>query len=144
MSTEANEEFVRRFYAEVFDPGNLDRVEEMIAPDFVNHAQPPESPHGPEGIKQVITMLRTAFPDQRTTIEDVIAKGDKVVIRATYSGTHQGPFMGIPPTGKSFKQSQIHIIRMEDGKAVEHWAVRDDLGMMQQLGVIPAPARATA
>ena len=83
-------------------------------------------------------MLRTAFPDLHYDTEELIAEDDKVVARTTMRGTHTGPFLGIPPTGRRFEQQQIHILRFVDGKAVEHRAVRDDLGMLQQLGVIPA------
>lgn len=86
--------------------------------------------------------LRTAIPDLHYTIEDVIAEGDTVAGRVTMSGTHHGPYMGIPPTGRSFRVAEMHFVRFRDGKGIEHRAVRDDLGMMRQLGVIPAPANA--
>jgi len=142
MSTEANKAIVRRIYEEIFNKRNLALVDELTAPDSINHEAPPGvAPTGPEGIKQVVQMLTSAFPDHHMTIEDMVAEGDKVVVRTTFSGTHQGAFMGIPPTSKRFSQSQIHIVRVVDGKVTEHQAVRDDLGMMQQLGVIPSPGR---
>jgi predicted ester cyclase len=87
-----------------------------------------------------VTWLSAAFPDMHMAVDDVLAEGDKVVLQTTMSGTHQGPFMGITPTGRRFAQRQVHFLRIVDGKAVEHWAVRDDLGFMQQLGAAPAPA----
>jgi predicted ester cyclase len=89
-------------------------------------------------------MLRKAFPDIRYDVEELFAQDDKVAARTLLRGTHQGMFMGIPPTGRPVVQEQIHILRFVDGKIVEHRAVRDDLGMLQQLGVIPAPAQAEA
>jgi predicted ester cyclase len=86
-------------------------------------------------------MLTTAFPDHRIDIVDMVAEGDKVVMRITFSGTHQGSYMGIAPTGKHFTMELINITRVVNGKAVEHWGVRDDLGMLQQLGVIPTQVR---
>jgi predicted ester cyclase len=82
-------------------------------------------------------MLRTAFPDLQFTIEELVAEGGTVAGRLTMSGTHEGPLMGTPPTGRFVRQDQMHLVRFRDGKAVEHWGVRDELGMMRQLGVIP-------
>ncbi len=89
-------------------------------------------------------MLRTAFPDLHFTIEELVAEGDTVAGRLTMSGTHQGPLMGIPPTGRSVRQDHMHFVRFRDGKAIEHWGVRDELGMMQQLGVITLPRQSDA
>ncbi len=141
MSLEENKAIVRRMYEEILNKGNLALADEIIAFDAFSHqpAAPPESLPGPEGVKRVVKMLQSAFPDQHTTIEEMIAEGDKVVMRGTLSGTHKGNFLGIPPTGKHFTMTQIHILRLVDGKVTEHWVNRDDLGMMQQLGVIPVP-----
>ncbi len=141
MSTEANKAFVRRFFEELFNQRHLALAGELLAPEAISHAAPAGTADGPEGVKQVVTMLSSAFPDQHTTIEDVIAEGDKVVVSATFSGTHQGAFLGMPPTGKHFSQRQIHILRITDGKVAEHWAVMDDLAMLRQLGMMPAPGR---
>jgi steroid delta-isomerase-like uncharacterized protein len=143
-STEAeNKAQIRRIYEEMFNQGNLVIADELIAPDFFNHAAPPGmNSRGPESMRQLITMLSTAFPDMYYTVEELVAEGDTVVTRVTVSGTHRGPFQDIPPTGRSIRQAQMHFIRFHDGKAVEHRAVRDDLGLMQQLGVIPVPADA--
>jgi len=142
MSPEENKAQYRRTFEEVFNQGNLAIADELVAPDFLNHEVPPGmNNRGAESTRQVVTMLRTAFPDLHFTIEEVMAEGDTVAGRVTMSGTHLGPFQGIPPTGRSFQQAHMHFVRFRDGKAVEHRAVRDDLGMMRQLGVIPAPAR---
>jgi steroid delta-isomerase-like uncharacterized protein len=145
MTTEENTVMFQRIWDELFNQRKLEVVDELFAPDFVNHVRlvqvretpPPPFPPGPAHMKQLVTTLTTAFPDSRFTVEDIIATGDKVVGRITWSGTHQGDFLGIPPTGKAFKVSHIQIYRFAGGKIVEHWAVRDDLGMLRQLGLIP-------
>jgi predicted ester cyclase len=140
MSTEQNKALLRRVMEEVFSRGNISLIDELFAPDFVEHeALPPGIPAGREGVKQLSTMLRRAFPDLKATIDDTIAEGDKVVARATWSGTHKGEFMGIAPTGKSVSFGVFDIVRIAGGKFVEHWGQMDNLSMMQQLGVIPAP-----
>jgi steroid delta-isomerase-like uncharacterized protein len=143
MSTtgEENKAQYRRTFEEMFNQGDLAIVDDLVAPDFLNHEVPPGmNNRGPESTRQVVRMLRTAFPDLHFTIEELVAEGDTVAGRVTMRGTHLGPFQGIPPTGRSFQQAHMHFVRFRDGKAIEHRAVRDDLGMMQQLGVIPVPA----
>jgi steroid delta-isomerase-like uncharacterized protein len=138
--TEVNAAQFRRTYEELFNQGNLAIADAVIAPDCINHAVPPGmNNRGPESLRQVVMMLRTAFPDLHYTIEELVAEGDTVAGRLTMSGTHQGPFMGIAPTGRAVQQAHMHFVRFVDGKAVEQRAVRDDLRLMQQLGVIPAP-----
>ncbi len=106
------------------------------------HASPPgEEIHGREGIEQFYGALRAAFPDLRITIEDQVAEGDRVVTRWTARGTHTGAFQGIPPTGKQGRMTGIDIDRIADGKVVECWVNSDDLGLLQQLGVIPTPGQ---
>ena len=140
MSVEINKAIVRRMYEEVFNRRNLALADELAAPESLSHEAPPGmAATGPEALRQVVQLLTTAFPDHHTTIEDLIAEGDKVVVRATFSGTHLGVLLGILPTGRPFTQQQIHIVRITDGKIAEHWAMRDDLVMMRQLGVIPGP-----
>jgi predicted ester cyclase len=140
MSTEQNKALFRRVMEEVFNRGNMSLIDELIAPDFVEHEEPPPGmPAGREGVKQLATMLHSAFPDITASIDDIIAEGDKVVARSTWSGTHKGEFMGIAPTGKSVSFGVFDIVRIAGGKFVEHWGMMDNLSMMQQLGVIPAP-----
>jgi predicted ester cyclase len=134
--SEENKAIMRRIYEEIFNEGKLELADELVAPEMVNNTAP-GSPRGPEPVKRLVGMLRGAFPDHHIAIDDMIAEGDKVVMLNTYSGTHEGEFMGIAPTGKRFVQRQVHVMRFADGKAIEHWGLRDDLGQLQQLGVVP-------
>jgi predicted ester cyclase len=140
-STEANKANIRRFYDEVFNKKNRAAINDFFDPNFVDHAAPPGLPGGIEGAKQTLTMYLTAFPDLHFTVEDLIAEGDKVVARITTRGTQQGAFMGIPPTGKQVTVTAIDINRIVGGKFVEHWLNIDTLGLLQQLGVVPAPGQ---
>ncbi|HSR33060.1 MAG TPA: ester cyclase [Anaerolineae bacterium] len=140
MSTEQNKEIVRQMVEEIFNRGNLSRADEFLAPDFIEREElPPGISRDREGVKQLTAMLRSAFPDFHATIDDMIAEGDKVVIRQTFSGTHKGEFMGVPPTGRSISIGVLDIIRIDGGKFVEHWGQMDNMGLMQQLGAIPEP-----
>lgn len=140
MSTEETKVQFRRTYEELFNQGNLHIADDLVTPDFLNHDAPPDQNRGPESMRTVVTMLRSAFSDLHFTIEELVAEGDTVVGCVTMSGTHQGSFMGIAPTGRTVRQEQMHFVRFRGSKGVEHRAIRDDLGMMRQLGVIPAPA----
>ena len=137
MSTEENKINNRRFYEEVWNGGNLAVIDELVAPNAIFH-DPTTTLHGPEGFKQYVTMYRTAFPDTHFTIEDEIAEGEKVVTRWTAHGTHKGVLQGIPPTGKQVAVTGVVINQLSNGKLVEGWSNFDALGMLQQLGVIPA------
>lgn len=142
MSTAQNKELVRQMVEKVFNQGNVSQADEFLAPDFAEREElPPGIPRDREGVKQLTTMLRNAFPDFKATIDDIVAEGDKVVIRQTWSGSHKGEFMGIPPTGRSISFGVIDIIRIADGKFVEHWGQMDSMSLMQQLGAIPAPVQ---
>jgi steroid delta-isomerase-like uncharacterized protein len=133
----------RRFLEEAFNSGNLDVVDELVAPEFVNHdAALPEPGVGIEAAKASITGYREAFPDLRLTIEQQLAEGEYVTTRWSARGTHQGNLMGMAPTGKQATVTGITIDRMVDGRFVESWTNWDTLGLMQQLGVIPALATA--
>jgi steroid delta-isomerase-like uncharacterized protein len=137
MSTEENKALVQRFYEEVLNKGNLGVIDELLSADVVDNSVAPGTVSGIEGAKQMIGMYRAAFPDIDVTIEDLIAEGDKVVSRYTLRGTQKGSFMGIAPTGKKITLTGIAVDRIFGGKCVEHWENFDQLGMMQQLGVIP-------
>ncbi len=139
MTEEKNKALNRRFVEEVINQGNLDVIEELLDPGAVDHAAPPGFATGREGAKQFAAMMRSAFPDLHLTIEDMIAEGDKVVMRSTWSGTHEGEFMGIPATGRRVTVSGIDISRVADGRMVEHWGQFDALGLMQQLGAVTPP-----
>jgi predicted ester cyclase len=144
MLVEANKIIVRRTFEEIFTQGNLALVDIWVAATFVNHAAPAEMLPGPESLKGHVVLLRTAFPDLHFRIEDLIADKERVAARVTFSGTHRGVFRGFPPTYKSFVQSQMHIIRFVEEQMAEHWAVRDDLGWMQQQGIVPAVSAASS
>ena len=128
---------VRRFYSLLSD-GDIDGFGAMLADDFVEHEETPGLAPTKDGVLAFFRMYRAAFPDLRMDPEDVLASGDKVVARVRATGTHQGEFMGLPPTGKRVDVQLIDIIRFdEDGLAREHWGVVDVMAMMQQLGVVP-------
>ena len=139
-SLEVNKTIVRRFIHEGVVGGNLAVIDELFAPDCVNHSAVPEARHGTEGVKRVVGFSRAAMPDQRWTNEMLIAEGDLVVIHGVREATWQADsFRGIPtPKGTPVAVELVHIFRVRDGKIVEHWAVRDDLGLMKQLGVVGA------
>lgn len=137
--SEENKALARRYNEEVWNNRNLDVIDELMADDMVDHALPPEIPPGPDGAKAFVGMYVNAFPDVKITIDDLVAEGDKVVTRWTATGRHEGELMGIPATGKQVTVTGIDITRYSGGKIVEHWGEFDQMGMMQQLGVVPAP-----
>ena len=140
MSTEQNKTVIRRLLEEVLNQGNMAALDELIHPDFVEReALPAGIPSTREGVDQFFALIRSGFPDMRVAIDDVVAEGDEVVVRSTWSGTHKGEFAGVPPTGKHVSFGVIDIVRIADGKIAEHWGQIDNLGLMQQLGAIPAP-----
>jgi steroid delta-isomerase-like uncharacterized protein len=140
MSTEENKALVQRLFEEVFNQKRLERADAFVAPDYLDHGAVPGQGPGLEGAKQQRwAMYFAAIPDLHTTIDDLAAEGDKVVVRYTVEGTQQGELLGIPPTGKRFRTSGICIYRLAEGKVAEVWEQMDMLGLMQQLGVIPAP-----
>jgi steroid delta-isomerase-like uncharacterized protein len=141
MGTHENKATVRSFIEEAFNKGNLAAVDELIADDYVGHAAGTEV-RGREGMKGLVATYRAAFPDYRCTIEDQIAEADKVVTRWTARGTQQGELMGISPTGKRVSLPGVAVDRLADGRLVETWLEADVLGMLRQLGVVPAPERA--
>jgi predicted ester cyclase len=137
-----NIRIVRRVLKELFDEGDLGATEELIHANFVNHEAPSNNPQGPEGLRETITWLHGLWGPMRAQIHDEICEGDKVVARVTMHGRHVGEFLGHGPTGKEFATKQIHIYRLQDGKAIEQWSVRDDLGQALQLGLFAAPEAA--
>lgn len=138
MSAEDNKALVRR-YRQAHSSNNLSALDDIVAADIVSHSSVPGVPAGLEGGKMVHMMFNAAFPDGTTTTDDLIAEGDKVVERFTFTGTNTGPFMGMPPTGKQVKTTGMSIFRIANGKIVEHWGENDALGTFQQLGIVPAP-----
>ncbi|MBI2267506.1 MAG: peroxiredoxin [Armatimonadetes bacterium] len=137
MSAEQNKTLARRVPEEVFNKGNLQLIDELFAPDFVDHWRMPGLAPGREGVQQIVTILRSAFPDLHYVVEHALAEEDKVVLRILCHGTHFGTFMGIPPTGKPVSWTETHLARCSGGKIVEHWSNIDEQGLMQQLGVAP-------
>ena len=139
--SELNKSIVKRVPEEITSQGKFELIDEIFAPNFVDHTFVPAFglPPGREGIRQFITMLRTGFPDIDIKVQDSFAEGDKVVVRNLSKGTHTGEFMGIAPTGEEATWTEIHIVRFEGRQIAEHWANVDQLGIMRQLGVIPTP-----
>lgn len=137
MSVEENKALVRRLVEEVWNKGNMAVADELLATDYVFHHPTGQDLHGSEKYKQLVGVVRSAFPDLHFTIDDVVAEGDKVVYRWSLSATHKGEFRGIQPTGKKVTIWAICIERIADGKFVEAWERYDTLGLMRQLGVIP-------
>jgi predicted ester cyclase len=131
---------VQRTY-DVLNDGNIVLVDELYARDFFNRTTPSGVAPTRDGYKLSVIALRTAFPDIHYTIDDLIESDDKFVTRVTASGTMRGEFAGVPPTGKHATWTEIHILRFTDELVVEHWGLVDQLGMMIQLDVIPAPGR---
>ena len=139
MSTEQNKALVRRWIEEVFVKSNWGLIDELVAPDFVQHDPAPGQAPGAEGLKQVAPGWRRALPDNWIEIVDMIAEGDKVAFRIHTGGTHQGEFKGIAPTGKRYDITETHIVRVSGGRIAEQWGPEDLLTLMQQLGVVPSP-----
>lgn len=145
MSIEENKALVLRLLQILNEHEDLDKLGDVCSATMADYAAPPGTPLDLSGYTQIMAMLRTAFPDIHYTVEDLIAEGDRVVVRGVMTGTHRGTFMDrIPATGNSIAMEAIHIFRVEDGKLVEHRAVRDDLTLFQQLGVIPRPQPASS
>ena len=143
VSAEENKALARRWFEDLFNTGNLEVTDEIIAPEHVNHDPTlPDIPTGPEGQKQIVNLYRGAFTNAHISVEDQLAEGDRVVTRWTGSGTHQGELMGVAPTGNQVRITGITINRVSGGKIVESWSNYDALGMMQQIGAIPEPGQA--
>ena len=138
MSPEENKAVVRRFVEEVFNHGHLAAVDQFLAAEYRDANALPGQEPGREGAKRAFSLYQEVFPDLQYTIEEMIAEGDTVVTRVTFRGTHRGAFLGIPPTNRQVNIPAVHITRLVEGTIREHWSVMDDLGLMQQLGVVSA------
>jgi steroid delta-isomerase-like uncharacterized protein len=136
MSTETNKRLADRVWEEVWRQGDLSRIDDLFTPDVVRH-DPGRELRGAEQNRQFISGFRAAFPDVRFTTDDLIAEGDKVVVRYHFQGTHLGDFQGTPPTRKRVTYTGILIYRCADGKIAEQWTEFDLLGFLRQLGVAP-------
>jgi steroid delta-isomerase-like uncharacterized protein len=127
---------MQRIYDEMFNQGNLDVIDELLADDFVEHQElPPGIPQGKGAPRAYTEMFRSAFPDFHMAVEEMLQDGNKVITRVNVSGTHRGEFMGIPPTNNKFDVSAIDIVEFRDGQAIGHWGVMEEARMMQQLGI---------
>lgn len=137
MTPDENRAVVRRWITEFKTGGDESVSDEVRSPDFVNHSAPPGAPSGPDAGKLAFRAMRAAFPDLHVEIEDMLAEGDRVVTRQTFSGTHRGEWLGVPATGRSVSWAVIDVVRLAEGRLVEHWAVADLHGL---LGQLQAPA----
>lgn len=133
MDAASNKDVVRRIYEELVNAQRLDLLDDYFSPDYENH----KTPGGREGTKQLFVMLFAAFPDIQASIDSMCGEGDRIWVRITMRGTHQGTFMEMPGTGRTFVATTMNELRLEDSKVVEEWGVTDTLAMMQQLGLLP-------
>lgn len=131
------DKLIRRVNDEVISQGNYDIIDDLVADDFVEHQAMPGMPSGKDALRVFTETFRNAFPDLKAETLATCVQGDEVWAHTRITGTHQGEFNGIPPTGKSFSIEAFDRVKTKDGKAIEHWGASDDLGMMTQLGVIP-------
>jgi|DewCreStandDraft_5_1066085.scaffolds.fasta_scaffold00048_169 steroid delta-isomerase-like uncharacterized protein len=139
MSVEENKELIRRWLGAI-NARDLDLVDSSLAPDYVGHFGGPEPVRGREGWQRLVGSFIAAFPDGEGTLEDIVAEGDRVMHRETWRGTHLGMFANTPPTGRKVAFQGIAISRIAGGQIVEEWVELDVLGLLQQIGAIPAPA----
>ena len=136
--SEENKRLARRALEEIYAKGDLEAVDELIHPEFVNREPAhPDLPVGPDSVRQTVEGLHETFSDLRFEVHQEIAEGDRVVQLVTMSGRQTGPIMGRPPTGEAFSARHTHIWRVADGRLAEHWGLRDDLGLLTQLGLFP-------
>lgn len=135
---ERNKELVRRFFAEVLNEGNLDRIDALVTPDYRLHAVGFPDPMDREAHKGFVATIRAAFPDWRESVEEIVAEGDRVVARVVGRGAHRGEFMGIPATGRQVEVVSVNIDRIADGRIAERWLLPDTLGLLRQIDAVPA------
>jgi steroid delta-isomerase-like uncharacterized protein len=133
-------QLAQRWFAEVMNEGNEDVIDELCAENFVDHDPLPGTGPDREGIHDFVKLIRSAFPDLETTVDDIIAEGDRIAVRSTFRGTHQGDFMGVAATGKRVEVSTYDFVRFENDQAAEHWGTIDSATLMEQLGAVPAGA----
>jgi len=138
--TDRNKAVIRRFVEEVQNHQDWDAYDELNDPDFVNLSAPPGAPTDREGGKYFLQALASAYPDAVVTIQDMYAEGDAVITKKTFTGTNEGEFMGMPATGRRVSFQYVDIMRLRDGRIIDHWNVVDQLSWMMQLGLIPDPS----
>ncbi len=134
MTAEQNKAIVKRVNKEFIEGGNMNTFNEIFAPDFINQTAPAGAPKGPEGVVYFFNhFIKPAFPDLKVVIHDQVAEGDKVTTRKSFLATHKGEFLGVPATNKKVVMDVIDVIRLRDGKFVEHWGVLDMQSVMMQI-----------
>lgn len=143
MSSDANIETVRRLLDEIFSQGKYELIDQLVAPDFVEHQNGVQG-SGSDALLSVAKGLRASFPDLRLEIQDVATTDDTIWVRARGRGTDTGGVAGRPPSGRSIEVDVIDVVRLRHGRIVEHWGVADRLGMLQQVGVVPMPQQSAA
>ena len=141
MSAEENKALLRR-WGELWNAGDAAAIAALVTPDYVRHDPNGPEVRGPDAERQLVAMYRAAFPDLRFAIEHLVADEDLVVARYTIRGTHRGELLGIPPTGRPITLSAMELYRIRDGRVAEQWVALDTLGLLQQLGAVPAPGQA--
>src|SRR4051812_43516574 len=139
MSIEENKALARRYHQDIYLAGKLDVADEILTPDFAIHQPPPVPGPGPQGVKEDAKWFRDVFTVDELSDDDIIAEGDKVMIRWTFRGVHKGSYGDIQPTGKELTFSGFDLFRIENGRLAELWTLLDELGMMRQMGAIPNP-----
>jgi len=140
MSKEVNIAAVTKF-AEAVNTGKFDLFKDVVSPENIDHDPAPGQVQGPEGYRMYFSGLRTAFPDLSVAAETVVADDDSIAFAYTITGTHQGPLLGLAPTGRKIKIRGVQISKFKDGKMIERWGSSDELGLLQQLGIAVLPAQ---
>lgn len=137
MLQNKNIQLIKRYFDEVWNNGQLEVLDDIISPDYINHNPGMPNPiPGPDGLKPIIVGIRKAFPDLKYVIENMVVSDDQVAIQTTMHGTHTGDFFGVAPTYKTVRVNQMQIERISNGKIIEHWRVTDELVLLKQLGQI--------
>jgi steroid delta-isomerase-like uncharacterized protein len=144
MTEQPNKAVVRSYYEEVFNERNVDLIDQLSVEDYVEHDPFPGQGNGRSDLKARVRLILDSMNPLRFEIEDIVAEGDRVVVRWSQTGTQSGNFMGIPPSGRNFTFAGIDVHRLRDGRMAEHWHVIDLFGLLQQLGAIPAPSGSAA
>lgn len=140
--SESNKQVIQTFIEDVLNQGRFERANDLVKEDFVELDPLPGQVQGREGLKAILHMLRSAFPDMHWIVKEMVAEGEKVVTRFVWTGTHRGAFLGVPATGRSVEVKGVVIDRLENARMADSRILMDTMGLMQQLGVIPAPPAA--